>query len=185
MSNFQHYLEAVGKTTAFNKNKNLFDEDGDIIKTAYFEFTPGPNSEDGFNCFTYDDSTITLSNIAFVSGQTTLFPIDGNWVIKNVASTSFDIVDTNGNNPSDVTGTYLRKESSFVKKAFFSTWESEIMDLGGKGSEIEYQTPVTPWFVSDFDDNGTVKRLFRVWSISDGEAANIEIKIEILNILSR
>jgi len=83
-----------------------------------------------------NDSTITLSNIAFVSGQTTLFPIDGNWVVKNVASTSFDIVDTNGNNPSNVTGTYLRKENSFVKKAFFSTWESEIMDLGGKGAEI-------------------------------------------------
>jgi hypothetical protein len=64
MSNFQHYLEAVGKTTAFNKNKNLFDEDGDIIKTAYFEFTPGPNTEDGFDCFTYDDSTITLFKVS-------------------------------------------------------------------------------------------------------------------------
>ncbi len=62
MSKFTEYLEAVS-SNKLNKQKNLFDEDGDIIKTAYFEFTPGPNSEDGFDCFTFDDSTITLFKV--------------------------------------------------------------------------------------------------------------------------
>jgi hypothetical protein len=45
----------------------------------------------------------------------------------------------------------------------------------------KYQTPITPWVVSQLQGN-KVTRLFRFVSISDGNAANTEIKVSILNI---
>jgi len=45
----------------------------------------------------------------------------------------------------------------------------------------QYQTPETPWVVSELRGN-TVDKLFKLISISDGSSANKEIKISILNI---
>ena len=45
----------------------------------------------------------------------------------------------------------------------------------------QFQTPVTPWVVSQLKGS-TIDRLFRFVSISDGNAANQEIKISIANI---
>ncbi|MFW5847623.1 MAG: phage tail sheath C-terminal domain-containing protein [bacterium] len=45
----------------------------------------------------------------------------------------------------------------------------------------QYQTPETPWVVSELRGN-MVQRLFKFISISDGDAANEEIKISITNI---
>ena len=45
----------------------------------------------------------------------------------------------------------------------------------------QYQTPETPWIVSELRGNQVVK-LFKAISISDGSAANKEIKISIQNI---
>jgi len=47
--------------------------------------------------------------------------------------------------------------------------------------ESEFQTPVTPFFVTELR-GGMVERLFRLISISDGSAANTEIKVSIFNI---
>jgi hypothetical protein len=47
--------------------------------------------------------------------------------------------------------------------------------------ETQYKTPVTPWVVSQLKGS-TVDRLFKFVSISDGDAANQEIKISIVNI---
>lgn len=71
-----------------------------------------------------------------------------------------------------------------IQQVFIATWEKEVMTLGGTTDElaIPFQTPITPWFVSDADNHGFVQRLFRAWSISDGESANVEIKLEIANI---
>lgn len=71
-----------------------------------------------------------------------------------------------------------------VQQVFVSTWESEVMTLGGTTETlvIPFQTPITPWFVSDADNHGHVQKLFRAWSISDGDSANTEIKLEIANI---
>ena len=44
-----------------------------------------------------------------------------------------------------------------------------------------YQTPETPWVVSELRGN-TVEKLFKLISISDGNSANKEIKISIQNI---
>lgn len=45
----------------------------------------------------------------------------------------------------------------------------------------EYQPAVTPYFVSELRGN-KVLRLFRLWTISDGNAANEQFKISIANI---
>ena len=47
--------------------------------------------------------------------------------------------------------------------------------------EIGFQTPETPWVVSQLKGN-SVDRLFKLISISDGDSANQEIKISITNI---
>ena len=46
---------------------------------------------------------------------------------------------------------------------------------------VQFQTPETPWVVSQLRGN-TVSKLFQFISISDGNSANQEIKVEILNI---
>jgi hypothetical protein len=50
-----------------------------------------------------------------------------------------------------------------------------------KDYNTQFKTPETPWIVSELKGN-TVSRLFRFISISDGDAANQEIKISIMNI---
>lgn len=45
----------------------------------------------------------------------------------------------------------------------------------------EYQPAVTPYFVSEVRGN-KVLRLFRAWTISDGDSANSQIKVSITNI---
>ena len=47
--------------------------------------------------------------------------------------------------------------------------------------KTQFKTPETPWIVSQLKGN-TVSRLFKFISISDGNAANQEIKISIQNI---
>ena len=49
------------------------------------------------------------------------------------------------------------------------------------GYKQQYQTPETPWVVSELRGN-EVAKLFKLVSISDGTAANTEIKISIQNI---
>lgn len=78
--------------------------------------------------------------------------------------------------PVTGSGTYMF--SGPATRNFYNTWEKTLLDF----SNTAYQTPVTPWFVSDIDSSNNVKKLFRLWSISDGESANKEIKIEISNI---
>jgi len=47
--------------------------------------------------------------------------------------------------------------------------------------KVKFQTPETPWVVSQIKGN-KISRLFKFISISDGDAANQEIKMSIINI---
>lgn len=47
--------------------------------------------------------------------------------------------------------------------------------------KVEYQPAVTPWVVSELRGSNLL-RLFRLWTISDGNAANKQFKISIKNI---
>lgn len=129
-----------------------------------------------------DGSTIEISGI---SGTGNIAALNGTWKVDDVAfgsgSTSFTLKDLNTN--LDVTNiiptsTLSGSATPVIAKYIIPTWENEMLDF----NEITYQTPVTPWFVSDGDANGLYKRLFRLWSISDGTSANSDIKIEISRI---
>jgi hypothetical protein len=59
----------------------------------------------------------------------------------------------------------------------------DIIDYAGQYSDYlqEYQPAVTPYVVSELRGNKLL-RLFRIWTISDGNAANEQYKISIANI---
>ena len=63
----------------------------------------------------------------------------------------------------------------------------EITESAWVGNYQEiYREAITPWFVSEVKGNGKeleVNKLFRFHTISDGDAANYEVKISIANIL--
>lgn len=141
--------------------------------------------------FVSGDITTWLTNgsaieISGVSGTGNIAAINGNWQVASVtftsAHTSFTLKDINSPNSllnSIIpTSTLSGVSTPIIAKYIIPTWENEVLDFSG----ITYQTPQTPWFVSDGDANGHYKRLFRFWAISDGESANTEIKIEIANI---
>lgn len=55
-----------------------------------------------------------------------------------------------------------------------------------KNYKEEFRSAITPWFVSELKGEGLnvdLKKLFRFWTISDGNAANSQIKVSIANIL--
>ena len=152
---------------------------GGIVKTSVVTVTSTSAIPTGLA----DGQRVTLSGVTGLTGT----DLNGTWVIDNFSETGtgpytvvFELVLT-ASQLTALTGTHTG--TATVRKFFSSQWETEVMNLGGVDDEVvEFQTPVTPWYVSDADVNGYVKNLFRLWSISDGDAANTEIKIEIANI---
>jgi hypothetical protein len=98
-----------------------------------------------------------------------------------------------GGNPT------IEKPELFIEEFYYNTFIDLVdagkvnginssftaIDLGSADSlddfEQEYQSAVTPWVLSELRGN-VVKRLFRLITISDGNAANEDIKVSILNI---
>lgn len=133
--------------------------------------------------------TIVLNNI---SGTGNITLANGTWAISNpvftTPNTTFEIFDYNASILAGVNTTpftaiteasiFSNAGSPEVKKYEIPSWENDVLDF----EDIGYRTPITPWIVSDGDANGDYKKLFRFWSISDGEAANTEAKMEISNI---
>jgi len=135
------------------------------------------------------DVTAWLANndyvqITNVSGTGNITAVNNVWKVSNVTlvagKTQFNLIDKNTNTPLVIQGpiTFSNVNNPVAAEYANPTWEVEVLDF----SELAYQTPITPWVVSDGDVNGDFKRLFRFWSISDGKSANTEIKIEIKNI---
>jgi hypothetical protein len=130
---------------------------------------------------------ITIAN---VTGTGNISLANGTWAVTNLVysapSTTFDLNDLTDAKNSIITpltaitanSTFTNTGSPTASLYLIPTWESEVLNFAG----IVYQTPITPWFVSDGDSSGDFQRLFRFWSISDGRSADTEIKIEIKNI---
>ena len=83
----------------------------------------------------------------------------------------------------------LGNQVASIKGVYYALVGSEIK-LYNDSSLDNYRSPYrfasTPWFVSELKGNGTeldIKKLFRFHTISDGNAANSQIKISIANIL--
>jgi len=135
------------------------------------------------------DVTSWLANgnyiqITNVSGTGNISTVNNIWIVSEVAvvstTTQFTINNVSDNLPFVIQGPITFSNANSPQAAEYAnpTWESEVLDF----SDLAYQTPITPWVVSDGDVNGDFKRLFRFWSISDGKSANTEIKVEIKNI---
>lgn len=132
-------------------------------------------------------NAVTITN---VTGTGNITLANGTWAVSNVVysapSTTFDLNDLqsaiggtlNPLNTITSNSTFSNAQTPTASLYLVPTWESEVLNFAG----IVYQTPITPWFVSDGDASGDFQRLFRFWSISDGRTADVEIKIEIKNI---
>jgi len=125
--------------------------------------------------------------ITGVVGTGNMSIVNGTWAIQNLAfstNSTFELIDLDDALNSiitpltDITSSSTYTSGGTVAKYGLTTWEREVLNF----TNVIYQTPLTPWFVSDGDSNGDFKRLFRFWSISDGESANTEIKIEVKNL---
>lgn len=135
------------------------------------------------------DVTAWLANgdyvqIQNVSGTGNITVVNNIWKVDSVTlvagKTQFKLLDKTTNLPLIIQGpiTFSNTNNPTAAEYANPTWEGEVLDF----SELAYQTPLTPWIVSDGDVNGDFKRLFRFWSISDGKSANTETKIEIKDI---
>ncbi len=148
------------------------------------------------NVLTYNTTNVQLN----VSGSTT--DPYGNIIINTTGTTnssytcnlnptsSFFLPKVIGSAPKD-------KNTQIYAEAVYPDLIKKLEDAGyayGISAELvrledcvvanfktAFKTPVTPWVVSELRGS-TVDRLFRFISISDGDAANKEIKISIQNI---
>jgi hypothetical protein len=87
------------------------------------------------------------------------------------------------------------KPATYVEEIFQSMFDTYVADGKVRGINMtlidysnkfkdyktEYSPAVTPYVLSEVRGN-TLLKLFRMWTISDGETANSEIKISIANI---
>ena len=126
-------------------------------------------------------SFIQLTGVPYTPGNFGI--LNGTWkvgVVTAGVNNTFTILDPNTN--LDITtvipNTLTGLTGTIAANYIVPTWENMLLDY----SNQTFTTPQTPWFVSDGDSNGHIKNLFQLWSISDGESANTEIKISVENI---
>jgi hypothetical protein len=134
-------------------------------------------------------SGLTSSNES-INLKVSMDSTDSNFISKVLGISNFS-------KPSDEVPLFVEEEFSNLlnygyKMGYIRGISSSITSLpsaqddNGTGTSIgwyleQYQTPETPYLVSELRGN-KVYQLFKFISISDGNAANEEIKISILNI---
>lgn len=158
------------------------------------------SADEGLTFIANAESDIVISNITaplspFTLSATTgpLTAFTNSAVTVSLDETRDDyIVKVLGKNPKKFTSDYgIYVESIYphfireaVKRGQITNIEDNItFSNAGVYTDYvsEYTNPVTPYVVSKVF-GGTVKDLFRFQSISDGDSANVEIKISIANI---
>jgi hypothetical protein len=81
---------------------------------------------------------------------------------------------------------YLVQYEKIYGVAGISRIDTDLTNYGYKDSTglqpIGFETPSTPWIVSELRGNNSVDRLFKFQLISDGEMANVDVKISFMNI---
>lgn len=126
------------------------------------------------------------------------FGITGTTINNKPFSYSLSFDKTKKNYITRVLGTNAQdgKTSLFVEELFGNMFDDGVANNQIRGINIsslvdydaefdnykeEYQPAVTPWVVSELRGSNLL-RLFRLWTISDGNAANSQFKISIKNI---
>lgn len=146
------------------------------------------------NCdYSTSSTTVTTALSAGYYGKFTL-NIDGTKVSVSLNPGDKDyIVDVlgmkadSGDYPVFVEEFYDLAHIAGVDAGTFVGLDIEKIDTDTvKNYHSQFRYASTPWFVSELKGNGTqvdLKKLFRFHTISDGNAANSQIKISIANIL--
>jgi len=151
--------------------------------------------------FEVSGSTDVIFDPAYTAATTNplgLFSLSGTSTRQGLFNYQLSLDKTQNNYLPKVLGRGAQdgKTALFVEEMYDNMFKSFNADgkirgvkqsLIGYGSEYsdylnEYQPAVTPYVVSELRGN-KVLRLFRFWTISDGNAANEQFKISIVNIL--
>jgi hypothetical protein len=176
------YSTVENKLVALLRSRGKYDSD----ETLNFEVTG--STDIGFN------SAITEAETA-PKGD---FGITGTSTVSGAFSYSLSFDTTKKNYITRVLGVGAKdgKTALFVEELFGGMFGDFVDDEKVRGINIsslidyedsfdeykqEYQPAVTPWVVSELRGTNLL-RLFRLWTISDGNAANSQFKISIKNI---
>jgi hypothetical protein len=138
-----------------------------------------------FSTFAITGTTIEGENFSF---ETSLQNSDSEYITKvfsvsNFAKLRFEV-------PLFVEEVYQNMLNYAYNKGYIRGINAELIALpearGGDTSSIannvfQYQSPETPFVVSELRGN-KVYNLFKLISISDGDSANVEVKISIMNM---
>lgn len=117
--------------------------------------------------------TVTKSDASTVDYNLSLIPSNENYITKVLGR----------NMDSKLADVYVEELYDSTVKDLNPTDEitisTKINDFNNY--KTEYRSAMTPWFVSDVKGN-VVSRLFRFFTISDGDSANTLFKISIANV---
>ena len=160
---------------------------------------------DGDEVLRFDITGNTASEIAFSTSITSAatdpngnFGLTGTTAGGDAYSYSLSFDRTKKNYITKVLGSNAQdgKTALFVEELFSEMFDDAVNNKEVRGINItslidydddfndyetEYQPAVTPWVVSELRGTNLL-RLFRLWTISDGNAANKQFKISIKNI---
>ena len=149
---------------------------------AYSAATKSPYAQFGLSGITYEGETFEFA--------TSMDSSDSNYIAKVLGQSNF------GKDRTEVPLFVEEKFSNMLNYAYSMGYIRGIssdltalpsaQDDNGSNTSIgwyleQYQTPETPYLVSELRGS-TVYDLFKFISISDGNSANMEIKVSILNV---
>jgi hypothetical protein len=152
----------------------------DCTASTYSNISKNPYSEFGINVTDYDGNTFFF--------ETSFSESDSKYLSKVFGSSNFSKPRTTV--PLFVEEKFQSLLNYGYNKGYIRGLNCNLVSLpraaGGDSSSIayyleRYQTPVSPWVVSEVRGS-KVFNLFRFATISDGNAANTEVKISIANM---
>ena len=176
------YEDVENKLVALLRSRGKYDGNESLI----FDCTGGTT-----------DIGISTDNVDAQDNPLGVFTISGNSYFQGAFNYSLSFDRTKKNYITRVLGVETQDNTTalFVEEIYENMLEDFISDGKVRGINMslieygrefsdnleEYQPAITPYVVSEVRGN-KVLRLFRFWTISDGNAANKEFKISITNI---
>lgn len=120
------------------------------------------------------------ANVPFETIDVSLNPGDKNYIINELGMTPHE-----GGYSLFVEELYDMAHIKSLESETYNTIDVATTNLFSN-YKTQYREAITPWFVSEIKGSGNnidLKKLFRFHTISDGNAANYQIKVSITNIL--
>ena len=128
------------------------------------------------------DSYGNYGKFAINNTPVSLYPSDKNYILNVFGKTPYD-----NNKDIYVEEIYDYAHMSACDNNLYNSIKIEKLEEPNFSDyKSIYRYASTPWFVSELKTSSTIKemnKLFRFHTISDGECANSEIKVSIMNVL--